>query len=101
MREPWGASPTARDIRFGYARVLLGLGRLDEAIAQLTQIVDPADATTPRSLYALSVAHVRRGNLTEGRRAGQRALDLARQFNQQDLARVIEENLARLPASPQ
>ena len=94
------AAPTDRDIRFGHARVLLQLNRLDEAIAQLRQVLDPVDATTPRSLYALSVALVRQGHVEDGRRHAQRALDLARQFDQQDLAGTIARDIARLPPAP-
>ncbi len=94
------AAPTDREMRFGHARVLLQLNRLDEAIVQLRQVLDPVDATTPRSLYALSVAFVRQGQVEEGRRHAQRALDLARQFDQQDLAAAIARDLARLPPAP-
>jgi tetratricopeptide (TPR) repeat protein len=94
------AAPTDREIRFGHARVLLQLDRLDEAIAQLGQVLEPVDATTPRSLYALSVALVRQGDVEKGRRHAQRALDLAREYDQQDLAAAIARDLARLPPSP-
>jgi tetratricopeptide (TPR) repeat protein len=95
------AAPTARDIRFNLARTLMTLNRLDEAITQLDQVQQPVDAATPRYRFALSVVHVRRGDLATGRRLGEEALALARRFDQTDLAQSIERDLAALARKAQ
>jgi tetratricopeptide (TPR) repeat protein len=90
------AAPTDRDVRFNLARTLMTVNRPDEAIPHLEQVQQPVDAATPRYRFALSVAHVRRGDVAAGLRIGEEALALARQFNQTDLAQSIERDLAAL-----
>lgn len=92
------ANPADKQVRFNLARALLGLGRLDEAITHLDRLRQPEDASTPRHVFALSVAHVRRGDLSTGLRLAETALELARRFDQTDLVQSIERDLAQLRA---
>jgi tetratricopeptide (TPR) repeat protein len=93
-------SPTSRTARFGLARVLVRLQRLDEAIAHLETLREPRDADTPRYLFALSVAYVNRGRLDEAIAAATDALDLARHFGDERTAASIEAELRKLAPAP-
>jgi tetratricopeptide (TPR) repeat protein len=82
--------------RFNAGRMLLVLGRTDEAIAELTQLVEPRDAETPRYLFALAVAHVRAGHKDDGIKWAAEARQLATELGQTDLAAAIARELAKL-----
>lgn len=90
------SQPGFRLARFNLGRMLIALGRPAEAASELAKLVEPADAETPRYLFALSVAHVRAGNRDEGLRWGSEARRLALEYGQHDLAASIERDLARL-----
>lgn len=90
------SQPAFRLARFNLGRMLIALGRPAEAVSQLAKLVEPADAETPRYLFALSVAHVRAGDRDEGIRWATEAHRLALEHGQRDLAASIERDLARL-----
>jgi tetratricopeptide (TPR) repeat protein len=82
--------------RFNTARMLLALGRTEDAVAELQQILEPRDAEAPRYFFALAVAHVRAGRKSEGRKWAAEARALAVQHGQSDLAAAIDRELAKL-----
>lgn len=94
------AAPTARAARFGLARASMRLGKIDEAIGHLERLREPVDAETARYLFALAVAHVRRGDVAEGRRLAEEALALARRFGDDATAATIEAELRKLRPTP-
>ena len=89
-------APAFRGARFNYARTLVAAGRLNEAIVQLEKLRTPEDSETPRYLFALSAALVRSGRIEQGKAEARGALELARQYGQQELASVIERDLRGL-----
>ena len=95
-RQAVQSQPTFRLGRFNLGRMLLALNRPQEAIVELERLREPRDAETPTYLYALATAHVRSGNLAEGKRIAEEARDLARSYGQSDLVATIERELARL-----
>jgi tetratricopeptide (TPR) repeat protein len=90
------AQPTFRIGRFNLGRMLLVLGRPDEAIAHFSMLQQPVDAETPRYMFALSTAYVRAGKRAEGARLGEEARRLALEHGQTDFAAVIAAELAKL-----
>ena len=60
-REAIAAQPSFRLGRFNYGRMLLALGRAEEAIVEFERLQQPVDAETPRYVFALSTAYVRSG----------------------------------------
>ena len=76
--------------------MLLALGRNEEAIAELAKLSQPQDAETAGYVFALSAAHVRAGHKDEGDQVGTEARRLALEYGQQELAAIIERDLARL-----
>lgn len=94
------AAPTSRPARFGLARVAMRLNDIDRAIAHLERLREPVDAETARYLFALSVAHVRRGDRAEGRRVAEQALALAQRFGDTATAATIEAELRKLAQTP-
>lgn len=95
-REASVHAPAFRQARFNHARTLVQLGRLQDAIAELEKLRTPEDEETPRYRFALSAALVRAGRIEEGRAEALGALDLARQYGQQELAATIERDLKLL-----
>ena len=64
-RQAVESQPTLRMARFNLGRMLIALGRPEEAIAELQTLTEPRDAEAPRYLFALSAAHVRAGHKDE------------------------------------
>ena len=95
-REAIAAQPSFRLGRFNYGRMLLALGKTDDAIVEFDRLQQPVDAETPRYVFALSTAYVRSGRIAEGRQRAADAHRLALQFGQNDLAAAIERELAKL-----
>jgi tetratricopeptide (TPR) repeat protein len=95
-REAVAAQPKFRLARFNLGRMLLVLGRADEAIAQFAMLQQPVDAETPRYLFALSTAYVRAGRIAEGVKVAGDAQRLALEYGQGDFAAVIAGELAKL-----
>lgn len=94
------AAPTMRTARFGLARVSMRLNDTDQAITHLERLREPVDAETARYLFALSVAHVRQGNVGEGRRVAEQALTVAQRFGDTPTAATIEAELRKLRRAP-
>jgi len=90
------ANPRVRAVRFNHARVLVNLGRLDEALAALVPLTSEDDAESARYAFAVSTVYVRKGDLTNGRRWGQEALARATKHGLADFATAIERDLAKL-----
>jgi tetratricopeptide (TPR) repeat protein len=90
------ARPTFRLARFNLGRMLVALGRTQEAIAELAKLRQPRDAETARYLFALATAHVRAGQKAEGVKWAIEARQLALEYQQHDLAAVIDRDLAAL-----
>jgi type IV pilus assembly protein PilF len=95
-RRAVAANPRLRGLRFNHARSLVGLGRLDDALAQLTLLASPDDAESARYVYAASAVAVRTGDVALGRRLGEDALSRARRHGLTDLAATIERELQKL-----
>jgi tetratricopeptide (TPR) repeat protein len=90
------SQPTFRLARFNLGRMLLALGRNEDAVAELSKLQEPRDFDTPRYLFALSAAYVRAGKRDEAIRWATEARELALAHGQQDLAAIIERDLAKL-----
>jgi tetratricopeptide (TPR) repeat protein len=90
------AQPTLRVARFNEGRMLLVLGRNDDAIAALQPLTEPRDAEAPRYLFALSAAHLRAGHKDEAVRLGTEARELALKYGDTALAAAIERNLGTI-----
>ena len=88
--------PTLRVARFNLGRMLIALGRPDEAAGELEQLTEPRDAEAPRYLFALSAAHVRAGRKSEGLKWATEARDLALKFGDTALAAAIERDMAAI-----
>jgi tetratricopeptide (TPR) repeat protein len=95
-RQAVDAQPSFRLARFNLGRMLLGLGRTDEALAQFEQIQQPVDAETPRYVFALSTAYVRKGRIAEGITLAGDAQRLAIEHGQPELAAAIARELTKL-----
>ncbi len=90
------SEPTFRLARFNRGRMLIALGRTQEAIEVLEPLREPKDAEAPRYLFALSVALLRGGRQAEGLETAKQAQKLAVEHGQTELAAAIERDLARL-----
>ncbi|MBI1872696.1 MAG: tetratricopeptide repeat protein [Acidobacteria bacterium] len=90
------SQPAFRLARFNLGRVLLALGRAQEAIVELEKLTQPRDAEAPRYLFALASAYVRSGDKDRGITWATEARRLALEHGQHDLAAAIERDLARL-----
>ena len=90
------ANPRVRAVRFNHGRVLVNLGRLDDAVVALSPLTTPDDAESARYVYALSAVHVRKGDIATGRRLSEEALARARRHGLHDLASTIERELTKL-----
>lgn len=88
--------PSSRANRFSHGRVLIALGRLDEAIAVFDklQTQPPEDADTPRYRYALAAAHLRAGHHEQGLTLAREARALAERYGQTALIASIDRDLA-------
>ena len=82
--------------RFNLGRMLVALGRLEEAIVELEKLREPRDAETPRYLFALASVHVRAGHKDVGVRLAEQARTMALEYGQQELAALIARDLAAL-----
>jgi tetratricopeptide (TPR) repeat protein len=91
--------PAFRLGRFNAGRMLIALDRPQEAIEELQRTLVPEDEETPRYLFALSVAHVRAGDVERGLEYALEAKQRASAFGQDDLAASIERDVQRLQAS--
>jgi len=90
------AQPTFRIARFNVARMLMATGRPDDAIRELERTLEPRDSETPRYLFALAMAQIKAGHVTEGVAHGEQARELAKQYAQPDLAAAIDRELAKI-----
>jgi len=95
-RQALDGQPGLRVARFNLGRMLIALGRNDEAIAELEKLTEPRDGEAPRYLFALATAQVRAGHTADGIRWATDAKQLALQYGQHDLAAAIDRELARL-----
>ena len=85
------ASPGSRDYRYNLARVLLSQGRSSEAISQLERLSSPPD---PSLLATLASAYARVGRFSDALPTAKRALDLATQQGNRELAARLERMIA-------
>ena len=90
------AAPAFRLARLNVGRMLLALGRADEAVTELEKIVEPRDAEAPKYLFGLSVAYLRAGRKDDAIKWANDAKQLASQYGQKELAAAIERDLALL-----
>jgi tetratricopeptide (TPR) repeat protein len=90
--------PSSRANRFSLGRVLIALGRLDDAIAafEKLQTQPPEDADTPRYRYALAAAHLRAGHREQGLSLAREARALAERYGQTSLIASIDRDLASI-----
>jgi tetratricopeptide (TPR) repeat protein len=95
-RQAVESEPTFRLARFNRGRMLIALGRNEDAIAELEKLTEPRDSEAPRYLFALATAHVRAGHRADGIKWATDARDLALEYGQQDLAAAIDRDLAAL-----
>jgi tetratricopeptide (TPR) repeat protein len=88
--------PSSRANRFSHGRVLIALGRFDEAIAVFEKLLaqPPEDADTPRYRYALAAAHLRAGHREQGLTLAREARALAERYGQTALIASIDRDLA-------
>ena len=90
------ANPRLRGLRFNHARVLVNLGRLEEASAELARLSTPDDAESARYVFAASAVGGRRGDTAVGRSLADEALARARRHGLADLAAAIEREVQKL-----
>jgi Flp pilus assembly protein TadD len=95
-RQAAAAAPDVRGYRYNLARVMVLLGRVDEALAQLATLATPDDAEGARYVYAAAALLVRKGDLEAGRRMSEEALARARRHGLTDLAATIERDLVKI-----
>jgi tetratricopeptide (TPR) repeat protein len=95
-RQAVDSQPAFRLARFNLGRMLIALGRQDEAIVELEPLAEPRDAEAPRYLFALATAHIRAGHRDEGIKWATDARLLALEHGQRELADAIDRELARL-----
>jgi len=89
-------NPRVRGFRFNRARMLVNLGRLDEALTDLVPLASPDDAESARYVYATAAVYVRKGDIVNGRRLSEDARDRATRHGLTDLAAAIDRDLQRL-----
>ncbi|MFQ5737887.1 MAG: tetratricopeptide repeat protein [Acidobacteriota bacterium] len=88
--------PSYRLARFNLGRALVALGKNEEAIEQFSRTLTPEDEKTPRFMFALAAAYVRKGDLRRGIDYAQGAKRRATDLGQAELARQIDKDLQRL-----
>jgi tetratricopeptide (TPR) repeat protein len=88
--------PNYRLARFHLGRLLAQKRRPREAIAEFEQTLEPVDEQTPQFLYALAAAHDLVGERDQALQYAQRALRMAADMGQAQLAAQIEQDLNRL-----
>jgi tetratricopeptide (TPR) repeat protein len=93
-------APDDHQARFGMARLAMRAGRVDDAIAQLEMLRTPRHAETPRYLFALSTAYLRRERRDDAIRVATEALTLARQLGDERTALYIDGELRKLRPTP-
>ena len=93
-------APDDQQARFGLARLAMRAGQVDQAIAHLETLRTPQRAETPRYLFALSTAYLRRGRHDDAIRAATEALTLARQLGDERMATYIDGEMRKLRATP-
>jgi tetratricopeptide (TPR) repeat protein len=95
-RRAAAAAPDVRGFRFNLARTLVNLGRIDDALAQLSPLATPDDAESVRYVYASSALLARQGDIAAARRMSEEALARAKRHDLTDLAATIERDLQKL-----
>jgi tetratricopeptide (TPR) repeat protein len=90
--------PAFRLGRFNLGRMLIGLGRNDEAATELEKLLTPEDQESPRYVYALATAHLRAGRIDRGLEYAHHARRLAILHDQSALAAAIDKDLAAVAA---
>jgi tetratricopeptide (TPR) repeat protein len=95
--------PAFRLGRFNLARMLIALGRNDDAVAELEKLIalarEDQDRELARYVYALSTAHLRAGRVERALAYAQDARRLALAYDQAALAAAIDKDLATLAAA--
>lgn len=99
-RRAIASDPQHRTARLGLGRVLVTMGRPREAVEQLLKTLLPDDIETPRCMFALSHAYASDGDYVNARRYAMEALHRAERLGQAGLARMIQNQLQRLPTAP-
>ena len=92
-RQSIASEPTFRLARFNLGRMLIALGRNQDAIEELEKLAEPRDSEAPRYLFALATAHVRAGHKDEGIKWATEARNLALEHGQRELAAAIDRDL--------
>ncbi len=91
--------PGNRAANFHVARDLIGENRVDEAIRHLLRTTETVDERTPTYLYGLADAYVRINEPHKAVEYLRRALDLANEMGQSDLARSLERDIRAMEAA--
>ena len=94
------SQPAFRLGRFNLGRMLIALGKNDDAVAELEKLIAlaAADQESPRHVYALATAHLRAGRVDRGLDYARQARSLALAHDQPALAAAIDKDLAALNA---
>jgi tetratricopeptide (TPR) repeat protein len=95
------SQPAFRLGRFNLARMLIAMGKNDDAVAELEKLIamEPRDQESPRYVYALSTAHLRAGRVARALEYAQEARRLALAYDQAALVAAIDKDLAALSAA--
>jgi tetratricopeptide (TPR) repeat protein len=95
------SQPAFRLGRFNLGRMLIALGRNDDAVVELEKLIalEPRDEESPRYVYALSTAHLRAGRVGRALEYAQEARRLALAYDQAALVAAIDKDLAALAAA--
>lgn len=91
--------PANRPANFELARDLIRRDRVEEAIQHLLRTLEPVDERTPTYLYGLADAHLRIDEPRKSVEYLRRALELANEMGQSELARNLEEDLRAVEAA--
>ncbi|MDE0620765.1 MAG: tetratricopeptide repeat protein [Bryobacterales bacterium] len=91
--------PANREANFELARDLIRNDRVEEAIQHLLRTLEPVDERTPTYLYGLADAYLRIGESRKAVEYLRRALELANEMGQSELARNLEEDLRAVEAA--
>ena len=93
-------APDTHQARFGLARLAMRSGQVDQAIGHLETLRTPQRAETPRYLFALSTAYLRRGRQDDAMRVATEALALARDLGDEQMATFIDGEIRKLRPTP-